>query len=146
MEDISIQQLLKRIDIQIKSKFDQAVAKYDLTRSQCFVLGYIIKNKDKQIHLKDIEKALNLQKSTVSGILDRLEKNGFLERVEVEGDARCKALDLTAKAFELEASIKKDSEKIAERMLDGLNQNEQDQLKSLLNRLYKNIKDEEVDV
>ena len=54
---------------------------------------------------KDIEKAYEIRRSTATGILQLLEKNGYLKRQSVSEDARLKKLVLTAKAIEVHDQI-----------------------------------------
>ncbi len=62
-----------------------------------WVLGYLIRNKDKEIYQKDIEKEFDITKSTVTAILKNMEKNGHIERKFVEGDARLRQIVITEK-------------------------------------------------
>ena len=47
---------------------------------------------------KDIEEEFQIRKSTVTGILQLMEKNGFIYRESVEKDARLKRIVPTKKA------------------------------------------------
>ena len=63
------------------------------------VLHYILfQSLKKDIYQKDIEKEFQIRRSTATGILQLLEKNGFVIRETVEWDARLKKLVPTAKA------------------------------------------------
>ena len=52
---------------------------------------------DKEIYQKDIEKNFVVRRSTASGILDTMEKNGMLMRIPSDFDARSKRIVLTDK-------------------------------------------------
>lgn len=77
--------LIKRLDKLIKKDFDDRLSEFGLTGQQGRILFYISRrvNLDKQeVHQNDIEKEFHLTKSTVSGLVKRLEKNGFIETIK----------------------------------------------------------------
>ncbi|OHD14341.1 MAG: hypothetical protein A2Y34_02125 [Spirochaetes bacterium GWC1_27_15] len=53
-----------------------------------------------EITLNDLSKRLNLSKSTVSGIVDRLEKQGVLKRIRPDDNRRIVKIFLTEKIIE----------------------------------------------
>ena len=69
------------------------------TNMQRLVLHYILfQSLQRDIYQKDIEKEFQIRRSTATGILQILEKNGFITRDPVKEDARLKKLTPTAKA------------------------------------------------
>ena len=77
-----------------------------LTNMQRLVLHYILFQAPLgDIYQKDIEKAFQIRRSSATGILQLLEKNGFIYRETVEWDARLKKLLPTQKALELKEQI-----------------------------------------
>ena len=63
-----------------------------ITPSQLVIIKYLIDNKEKEIVQKDIEKRMNLGKSTVSSILDTMEKNELIVRISSSSDGRKKII------------------------------------------------------
>ena len=57
------------------------------------------------VYQKDIEEEFRIRKSTVTGILKLLEKNGFIRRESVPQDARLKRIVPTARAESLRPQI-----------------------------------------
>ena len=77
-----------------------------ITGAQGTVLDYIlVEGMERDIYQKDIEKAFQIRRSSATGILQLLEKNGFIYRETVEWDARLKKLLPTQKALELKEQI-----------------------------------------
>ena len=71
----------------------------ELTGMQGWIIAYLYENGlDKNIYQKDIETKFKIRRSTVTGILKLMEKNGLLTRESVSSDARLKKLVLTDKA------------------------------------------------
>lgn len=68
------------------------------TPTQMQILGYIIANKDKEVHQKDLEKELNSRRATISDVLQRMEKNGLIIRKVDSNDTRTKKILLTEKS------------------------------------------------
>ncbi len=69
------------------------------TNMQRLVLHYILfESLQRDIYQKDVEKEFQIRRSTATGTLQILEKNGFIIRQPVERDARLKKLVPTAKA------------------------------------------------
>lgn len=70
-----------------------------LTGMQRAVLGYVFRSMEKgDVFQRDIEKAFNIRRSTATGILQLLEKNGWIRRESVARDARLKRIAPTEKA------------------------------------------------
>ena len=69
------------------------------TNMQRLVLHYILfQSLQRDIYQKDVEKEFQIRRSTATGTLQILEKNGFITREPVKQDARLKKLMTTEKA------------------------------------------------
>ena len=68
-----------------------ALAAMELTGAQGRLMGYIAHSNTPPC-AKDIEEAFQLSHPTVSGLLARLEKKGFIEFRPDEHDKRCKRI------------------------------------------------------
>ena len=69
------------------------------TNMQRLVLHYILfESLKRDIYQKDVEKEFQIRRSTATGTLQILEKNGFITRDPVKEDARLKKLTPTDKA------------------------------------------------
>lgn len=74
----------------------EALSSMDLTASQGRLMGYLAHSKQPPCP-RDIEEFFRLSHPTVSGLLSRLEKKGFLELRPDEGDRRRKRVYLLPK-------------------------------------------------
>ena len=121
--------------------------KCDITRrptpTQMRVVDYIMKNIDKKsIYQKDIEIALKLSKATVSDVLNRMEKNGIIERNINPNDTRSKVVVLSKNAnknFELRKERLQELEKIAEK---NITQEELVVFSNIINKMISNLEEE----
>ncbi len=71
-----------------------------VTRMQNWIMGYLYRcrQENREVFQKDIERVFNIRRSTATGILQGMEKNGWIQKEPVENDARLKRLVLTQKA------------------------------------------------
>jgi len=78
-------------------------AEFDLTPAQ----GQALKVLDpaRPVPMSTLAEALFCDASNVTGIVDRLEKRGLVERRSAEGDRRVKALTLTPAGVELREEV-----------------------------------------
>lgn len=109
MKDKSISLEIKKIDSLIARRI-MAYNKdtiYHLTPVQIVVIKHLINNKDSVVYQKDIEKKLGLRKSTVSGILGTMIKNGIITRTDSTNDLRSKEIRLTETGYKLDKAMKK---------------------------------------
>lgn len=76
-----------------------------MTGMHGWIIGYLSDHPDEAIYQKDIEARFSMRRSTVSGVLQLMEKNGLLLREPVEGDKRLKRLVLTPQAKALHQQV-----------------------------------------
>lgn len=106
--------------------------------SQFAALSYIaLENQD--IFQRDLETRFNLRRSTVSSLLDALERKDLIKRVSVKHDARLKKLVLTEKGRTFGTEIYDGFSRMEQIMLSGLSDEEQEELLHLLHRIEDNM-------
>lgn len=134
--------LIKKIHWQIDKMANEAFKECDLTVSQSDVLRYLhhAKYKGFSISQKDIEKHLNISNPTVSGILDRLEDKGFINRINDPDDNRKKLIIQTEKADHLNNMIIEKFNTFDEYMLSCLDEEEKNQLFNSLEKIIVHLK------
>lgn len=108
---------------------------------QMRIMGFIHVNyvHGVDIYQKDIEAEFKMRRSSVTSVLNTMEKNNLVRRLSVPSDARLKKLELTAKAKVL---IEAHYEKIIQfenSMVNNFSQDEINTLKSLLERVVENL-------
>ena len=99
-------------------------------------------DKDKALEqvLADIEKQFGVGRSTVTNIIQLMEKKGYLQREAVEKDARLKKLVLTEKGLELYDQMQHLVEQLNEETLIGITDEELDVFFRVLEKIEYNIK------
>lgn len=119
-------------------RITNALAEMELTASQGPILGYIAHRKSPPC-ARDIEEIFHLSHPTVSGLLARLEKKGFIEFFPDASDRRCKRIRLRSKGqqcIEIMHRTITENERV---MVQGFSEEEQALFFSFLNRAIHNM-------
>lgn len=130
----------KILNTAIERVLNQEMAELDITYTQATVIGYLDRKQNCEICQKDIELGLGLTHPTVSSILNRLEEKNLIKTEPLESDRRYKKILITDKSASITFAIKDKIEKIAEKLFDGLDKEEVDELSDIINKLIRNIK------
>ena len=128
----------------IKRCIDSLHYPYDINGKQSRLLGFIAHETAKRdLYQKDIEEELQIRRSSVTSMLQNLEKTGMIERVSVKEDARLKKIVLTDLGHEVTQNTYHNI--IAfENELDSLfDEDEKDRLYDYLNRIDAYLKEKE---
>lgn len=115
----------------------------DISFAQGGIVHYLHRNRDHPVYQRDIEKAFELRRSTVTGLLQGLEKNGYIERIPVPDDGRLKQIIMTDKAVIMEEKMQKMMKHDEEVFLRGFAAKEKDALFAALDKIKENIRKEE---
>ena len=76
-----------------------------MTISQLATIAFLYFRPDQETFQKDVEQCFKLRRSTVSSLLNTLEKKKLIQRVSVPQDARLKKLILTEEAQQIGSHI-----------------------------------------
>jgi DNA-binding MarR family transcriptional regulator len=142
MDDESLGLIFRRLSHAAKKETDNNLKRLDLTMSQGLVLEYLNNTHDEELTQRGIEQHFNLQHPTVSGILKRLEKKGFITTSVNKSDRRVKNICLTDKARKMELIARQDKKQMDDTLVKGLTTSEIETLRGLLQRVLKNVTDE----
>jgi len=98
--------------------------------------------KKNQIPINDLSKETALSKSSLTTMLERLEKSGHINRIQSEIDKRITIVCLTPKS----SSLRNDYQEISESMIDlfykDFTEDEISQFELSLKKVLKNLKNE----
>lgn len=112
---------------------------HNLTIMQSHIIGFIYGHKDYTISQKDLEKEFNRRRSTITGILKLMEKNGYITREYSKKDARTKMVTLTDEAILLHKEVTSKIDAFNENLEKGLTQEEIDMFHSIASKIKKNL-------
>ena len=115
-----------------------ALCEMELTAAQGHIMGYLAHRKQPPCS-RDIEEAFHLSHPTVSGLLARLEKKGFIEFRPDEQDRRCKRIYVLPKGQECNERIHNTILFNERRIVQGFSEEERAQFAAFLERATQNM-------
>ncbi len=144
MNEKSISIEIKKIDSLIVRKIISynKNSNYQLTPVQIVIIKYLVKNKNNIVYQKDIEKKLGLRKSTISGILSTMIKNGIITRTESPTDLRSKEIRLSDKGLELDKKMKKKAIEFENLLQNNIDPKDLEIFYKVTNQIQKNLEGE----
>ena len=98
-------QLLQRILVSQRGRFADIAGEFDLAPSQMFALNALEPGRPRP--MSELAQALRCDNSNVTGIIDRLEARGLVERRPGERDRRVKMLEVTPAGAELRDQVRR---------------------------------------
>jgi len=98
-----------------------------------------ILDKKGTLHLRDLTELSLKDKSTITAVISRLEKNGYVTRVRDSSDKRLVNIQVTDKAETVKPALKKISEKMNSQLFEGLSTEEKNTLFKLMTRVSHNV-------
>lgn len=108
------------------------------TKTQTWVMNYLYENQGRDVFQRDIQEQFDVRRSTVTGILQLMEKNGWITRQPVGEDARLKKIELTPQAIELHERVGACIRKTEEQLSAGLTPEEKAEFFRLCNKIRQN--------
>lgn len=120
-------------------KYNSMLQEYDLTYTQFLVMLYFWEQKES--NLKEIGKIMILDSSTLTPLLKKLEKKGYLTRKKSKDDERNLVIKLTKKGIDLREKLIDLPEKFFS--LLNLTDEELNQLQNILYKILSNVIKEE---
>ena len=115
-----------------------ALASMELTAAQGHILGFVSHRKEPPCP-RDLEEEFQLSHPTVSGLLQRMEKKGFIELRPDENDRRCKRIYILPKGLEVEETMHSTIRASEERMVQDFTDEEKELFSQLLVRAIHNM-------
>ena len=126
----------------MRRDFERRTRSVGLTRAQWQTLFHLHRNEGcNQVTLADL---LEVEPITLARVIDRLEASGLVERRADPGDRRARLLFLGERAHPLLDQLKALGAETRETALDGLSEDERNQLWTLLSRMRANLSDRDV--
>lgn len=110
--------------------------------TQFLIVKYMLDHDGEDIYQKDFEAALNIRKSTISGILDTMEKNKIIVRLSSETDGRGKIIKFSDDFENCKRQMIENMRKVEERIIRGISEEELEIFYGVIDKMKKNIEKE----
>lgn len=130
--------LFKVINERMRASADADLKKLGITFAQSQVIVYLIEHAGRALQ-KEIETSLKVSHPTVSGLVSRLEKGGFVRTWVAEDDRRNKVVELTDKARDAADRLRATIRERDRELLAGLDERERAELVRILGQIYANV-------
>lgn len=131
--------LIKLLNKKLCEDFDNRLSEHGLTGQQgriLFYVFYVTQKEKRKVNQNDIEKRFVLSKSTVSGLVSRMEKNGLIERKKEKNEV---LLLPTKEGIDLIEKIHSGKEQTIKNLYRGVDEKEKEEFENTLNKLIENI-------
>lgn len=140
MQNSSIMHKLKEVDLEI---FKAVSARYknlglDVTPVQSRIIMFLY-DSDISICQRDIEKFVSCNKSTMSAVLNTMEKNDLIVRKGSSFDSRRKIIELTDKSIDIANILMNDRKKMSKILSTGITEEEYVIFTNILEKIKKNL-------
>ena len=117
----------------MRTIFDRRVRALGLTRSQWLVLRRIYRNPG--LNQSELAEMLEIEKASAGRLLDRMERNGWVERRADANDRRVNRLYLTQRAVRINDRIQPVAEDMVDEALAGLSTEERELLTDVMTQI-----------
>ena len=112
---------------------------YGLTGMQFAIVSYLARESiERDVFQKDLEQKFDIRKSTVTGILNTMERDGLLLRETVPYDARLRKMILTDKALQAKKNSEQVIDTVENQLSKGLTEEEIATFLTILEKISKN--------
>ena len=114
----------------------------EMTLMHGWIMKYLYENKEKDIYQKDIEKHCAVGRSTVTNVVQLMEKKGLIRRESVPNDARLKKVVLTEKGMSGHRTVENLITEINNQMVEGISDEDLENFLRVAVALRKNIENQ----
>ncbi len=139
---------IKKIDnliLRTLINYSKKITDIQLSPVQIAIIKYLNQNKDNNVNQKDLEEFIQNRKSTISCILDNMQKNNIIERVNSKSDGRSKYIKLTQKGFDLAKKFSDQQIYFDNMISKNISEDDLETFFKVTNQIKNNLKGEEDD-
>jgi MarR family transcriptional regulator, repressor for mepA len=141
VSDNRVRTYLIQIGQRTKHLMDQRLLPYDITPQQARIIGFVCFKQREGIivNQKDIEEAFELKGSSITSLLQGLQRKNFIARRSDPDDERRKIVTVLPKAEALVSDFEVVFREIDERMMQGITPEQQQLLAQALEQMVRNL-------
>lgn len=135
--------LLRGLTIASHRRVELEISKYnmgDIKGPQFMALTFLIEQNEKgEVFTKDVEKFLDVRKSTASELVNRLIKNGYVRSEKSETDGRLKRLIVTEEGHAARKQFHEIFKEIESELTRGFSEEQRALFEKMLAKSIKNM-------
>ncbi len=136
MENLSY--LLIKTSRILKNSLDKKLNEYNITASQFSVLNQIA-NKNEMITSAEVADILESDRPTISGVINRLEEKGLVQKTLNSEDKRSSYLKLSKESLKLVGELRMVSDQLNAEIFTDFSESEKKNIKSYLLKIMETV-------
>lgn len=129
---------LKKINNLIKRDCAKVPAR-NVNRLRGWILEYLTANEGRDVYQRDLETELCVRRSTITEVLNNMERDGLVRRASVGTDKRLKKITLTEKSEEFRLAFKQRIDHIESVMSEGIDAQDLELFKRVIEKITNNL-------
>jgi MarR family transcriptional regulator, transcriptional regulator for hemolysin len=139
-DDLPLAHWIKRAYLALSGFVNEQLRPHELTYSQWQVLSFVARRDGGTATQRELQSWLKVESATLTGVIDGLERRGWLTREESSDDRRVKRLVLTTAGLAVyEAVSPWLSQAVQARVLAGLSPGQVTLAREVLQRVIENL-------
>jgi len=123
----------------LADSFNDRLSRLGITRVQWIAIYYL--EKYQEMSQKELGQKMNIQASSVARLIDRMERDGYVQRVRNVSDRRVIHLSLTPKGEEFNKKLIPEGEKMSRIFSNNITEDEMTVFLQVLKKMEKNLED-----
>ncbi|MFZ0040844.1 MAG: MarR family transcriptional regulator [Solirubrobacteraceae bacterium] len=131
-EDLGIVDSLVQLSFLLQHVLSSVASRYDLSVTQTRLLGVL---RDREPGMLELSNFLSLEKSSVTGLIDRAERRGLVRRVASSEDRRAVHVQLTGEGRGLAQTLGREVGRQVMALTSGLSDTERERLSALASQV-----------
>lgn len=138
--DLPLAHWIKRAYLALSGYVNELLRPHELTYSQWQVLSFVARRGDSPATQRELQAWLKVESATLTGIIDGLERRGWLRRAESPNDRRVRCLVLTAAGWAAYESVSPWlSQAVEGQLLAGLSPGQVTLTREVLQRVVESL-------
>lgn len=121
---------------QLTDAFGRRLEKYGITRIQWIAMFYL--DEAKELSQRELGIHMNIKDSTVARLLDRMERDGLVERLKTGSDRRVSTVTLSEQGQTLWQQIMPEGEAFSRQSMEGISPEDQETFDRVLAQMVEN--------
>ncbi len=135
--------IINQLSNRLRSRSQAVHTELGIGSAQGKVLNYVlVESVHHSVYQKDLEKEFGLRPSTMTEMLNALEKKELVARITDEQDGRYKKIVFTEKALLMKDRIRKEVEGTETLLLQGISVEEQKEFMRIAGKMLQNLESE----
>lgn len=111
----------------------------DVTRMHAWIIGFLYRNRNRDIFQRDVEAEFQVARSTATNVLQLMVRKGYIIKEPVDYDDRLKKLILTDKGMQVEALIQRNIGEIEARLSSSITAEEKAEFLRIIRKLKASL-------